>query len=100
MMIMIMVLMTIMEMNVILNWIKITNYRADSTKVDFSDGVCSSSHFKLSHLCPGVCRWTEEKHLISVVFLIIPSTGHHQLLVEETSFETVQCPGKVSSCCP
>ena len=117
MMMMIMVLMTIMEMIVIVNWIKITKItRADSSKVDFSNGVCSSSHFKLPNLCPGVCRRTEEKHLqakarhhiisqriplqylISVVIPIILSSNHHKLLFEETSSGTVHCPGKNLLC--
>ena len=42
MMTMMVVMMIVMMMMVILNWIKITNYRADSTKVDFSDGVFGS----------------------------------------------------------
>ena len=46
----------------IFDWIDITN-ATDSTKVDFSNGVTSTSCSKLPNLCPGVCRWTEEKHL-------------------------------------
>ena len=60
---MMVVMMIVMMMMVIFNWIEITNFKADSTKVNFSDGVECSTHFKLPHLCPGVCQWTEEKHL-------------------------------------
>ena len=38
------------------------------------------------------------QNLISVVILIIASTGHHQLLVEVTSCETNQRPGKNLFC--
>ena len=110
------VMMLVMMMMVILNGIEITNSKADSMKVDFSDRVKASSNLKLPNLGPGVCRRTEEKYLqgkarhhiirqrippqylISVVTPIIASIGHHQTLVEGTSSGTIQCPGKNLLC--
>ena len=104
--------MVLMMMTVILNGIEITNSKADSMKVDFSDRMKASSNLKLPNLGPGVCRRTEEKHLqgkarhciisqrippqylISLVILIILSSSHYKLLFEETSFESTQRPGK------
>ena len=44
------------------DWIKITN-ATNSTKVGFSYSVIFSPKLHFAKLGPGVCRWTEEKHL-------------------------------------
>ena len=92
-------------------WIEITN-RTDDREVDFSDGVDPSCCLQFSDLSPHAClnivlKYLEKKaiyktpvkkfhtmYLISAVPLIILSTRDNHLLVQVSSSETAQCPGK------
>ena len=96
------------------DWIEITK-ATEKSEVDFSDGVVGSAVLQGSNLGPGLVGWIVLEHLqtsktshhqlknstqylISVVIPMIVATSHHELLVELTSSESVQRPGKNLLC--
>ena len=94
--------------------IKITK-ATESSEVNFSDGVVGSAVLQGSNLGPGVVGWIVLEHLqtsktshhqlknftqylISVAVSPIPSTSDNHLLVQVSSSETSQRPGKNLLC--
>ena len=100
-----------MMASIVMILIEIT-YRTDSRKVDFSDGVLAAAVLQRSNLGPGVVGWIVLEHLqtsktshhqsknfthylISGTLTITTSDDH--LLVQVSSSEMLQRPGKIYS---
>ena len=110
-----MIIMVRMMMMMMINWIEITN-ATGIIKVDFGDSVGGSFLLQGSNLGPGVVGWVVLEHLqtsrashhqsknfiqylisfVTIIFIV--STGYDRLLVQLSSSETPQRPGKNLLC--